>query len=153
MIELVVFIFMMQSGVLLYFYITEREMKFLSQIGIKQCEQLMLTKWKYLFVFSKRKEGIITKHAYVWMIAYYIVNGAGFVILFVLYIAKNDLLINVCFGVLLFANLGLLIFAIIQSRLTSVQEEMRSDYMQKQREEYLRKRRERKQNKLKLKGK
>ena len=151
--ELVALVFLGNSIIITFFYITDRELKFLSRQGIKQYEQIQLNKGKYLFIYYERKKGMITKCIYKRMIVYYIVYGAGFVVLFFLYIAKNDSLITLCCAILVFANIGLLPLAFPEPRLTPAQEKMRSDYMQKQREEYLRKRRERKQNKLKLKGK
>jgi len=78
MIELVIVVFLMQFGTLTFYYIADRELQFLSKSGIKQYEQITLTKWNYLFVYYKRKEGLISKFILKCMIVYYITNGAGF---------------------------------------------------------------------------
>ena len=153
MIELVAFIFITQFVALVFYYSTDRELKFLARGGIQQHEQLTLTKWKYLFVFSKRKEGIITKHIFICMIAYYIVNGAGFAVLLFLYFSKNGPLIGFCCAFLVFANIGLLFILDTYPKLTPEQKKMRLDYMEQLAQEYKIKRQEKKQNKLKLKGK
>ena len=152
MIELAVFIAIFGNPLVLAFlYSADRELKFLAQGGIQQHEQITLTKWKYLFVFSKRKDGIISKHAYRCMIAYYIVNGTGYVALLFLYIAKNDPFITISCIILAFANLGLLAMVGSQPRLTPVQEERKLKYMEQLAQEYKIKRQEKKQNKLKRK--
>ena len=81
---LLILLLFIQPGALLFLYFHDKELKLLSKLDIKQVKMLTLpTHYRSFFVYYRRKEGLITKHAYIWMIAYYIVNGVGFVTLFI----------------------------------------------------------------------
>ena len=131
MIELVVLVFMANALVLSFLYFTDRELKLLLQIGLGQYKLLSLNKWKYFFVFYKRKEGIITKHAYVCMIAYYIVNGIEFIWLFIQIITGNNSFISETCMVQGFSNIGLLAIVVIEPRLTPEEKRIKFEYLEK----------------------
>ena len=139
MIELIAIVFMIEPVVLLFVYIADSELKLVSRIGIKQTKLLKLHKWKYLFVFSKRKEGVITKHAFMCMVAYYIINSAGFIALLVQLMIKSDSFITASCVIFGFVNIGLLFLVVTQPRLSFEQRKQRFDYLQKRHEDYKKK--------------
>jgi len=125
-------IFLSEFVVLAFIYITDRELKLLSQIGIKQYELLTLSKGKYLFVYYERKKGLITKPVFVCMITYYIVNGAGFIALFIQLIIENDSLIRESSTILIIGNLGLLFMVgIYTPKLSAEQKHVKWEYLYK----------------------
>jgi len=138
MYELIIIVLMMQSVFLVFLYITDMELKFFSQIGIKQCELLTLKKGKYLFLFFKRKENMITKHAFVCMVAYYIINCAGFIALLVQAITGNNSFVTESCVALVFSNIGLLIAVVSGNpkKLTSNQQKDYFEYRMKIHEDY-----------------
>ena len=144
MIELIALVFLGNFVVLISVYITDRELKSLSQIGIKQFKMLKLYKWKYFFIFSRRKEGIITKHAFMCMVAYYVINSAGFIALLIQLIIKSDSFITANCVILGFLNIGLLFLVVSQPRLNLEQRKQRFNYLQKLHEDYLRQKKEKK---------
>ena len=113
---LLVLLFLEQSIVLIFIYCTDRELKYALKIGVKDSKLYKLTRCKYLFVYTKRKDGIITKHAFMCMIAYYILNFTGLISVFVQIIFGSvifgiisSLTITICIFIIL--NIGLFIAA------------------------------------------
>ena len=112
MYEYIAIVLLIQILTLVFLYLTDMERKFFSRSGVKQCKLLTLKRGKYLFLFYERKGNIITKHAFICMIAYYIVNGAGFAALLIQAITGNDSFEKDIFATLIFANIGLLIVVV-----------------------------------------
>jgi len=96
--------FCIQLGALVFMYVADRELKLVLKVGIKQVEMLTLKKSKYFFVYSKRKGGVITKHAFKCMIAYYVMNTAGFTLLLLLSIEGFSSFVTVTSCILGFSN-------------------------------------------------
>ena len=80
------------SVILLYIYISDKDLKSVAYFSIKDVKFITLTKCKYLFVYHKRKEGIITKHAFLCTIANYIINGTIIIALLVSIIINSEAL-------------------------------------------------------------
>ena len=76
---MLVLVFIIQSATLICLYFADRGLKFASKSGIKQVKMLTTKKYKSFFVYYRRKEGVITKHAFVCMIALYIIDFVGLV--------------------------------------------------------------------------
>ena len=98
--------FLLQLVVLHALYFTDRQIKLVLMLGITQEKAKMfnLKKFKYFFVYYRRKEGIISKNVFVGMIAYYIVNFIGFLTVFIQLFIDGSV---VPFGVLGFLNICL----------------------------------------------
>ena len=95
-----------QAATLTALYFSDRKLKYLSKSGLGQADIFKLAKFKYLYIYYRRKEGLITKHAFLCMIAYYIINLTGFVAIIILYVSDNSSLLEVV-CVLVFFNIGL----------------------------------------------
>jgi len=138
-----------QCGTLAFLYIADKRLKFLAESGIeirsklgvkKQVRVFILERYKYLFVYYKRKESIITKHAFLCMIAYYIINIVGFAVLTHQFVMGNSSFI--VGAIFCFLNLGLMIAVQQQPALNYEKGQMLNEYMSKERE----KRKEKKEN-------
>ena len=102
---LLFFIFTSQASALILLYIADRGLKLASKSRAKQVEMFALTaKHKYLYVYYRRKDGIITKYAFMCMIAYYIINVTGCIVLFAQYIMDNSSFPTPICVILIFAN-------------------------------------------------
>jgi len=75
----IIVVFLIQLGVIIFLYFTDKYLKLVSKAGIRQVKMYTLKRSRYLFVYQKRKEGIITKYAFVCMILYYMINIAGLI--------------------------------------------------------------------------
>jgi len=107
---LIVLILLSQALALFLLYMSDRRQKYALKGGIKRVETFTLKKHKYLLVYYQRKKGIITKRAFIFMIAYYIINITGFIAIFVPYFLGNSsILLGTCCS-LIFLNIGLLAF-------------------------------------------
>ena len=91
MIGVFVFMLLIELLLLMLIYTGDKELKLISQFGIKQAKLLELGKWKSFFIYYRRNEGTITKYGFVCMIENYIINGSGAVILFIMYTTENEL--------------------------------------------------------------
>jgi len=105
-------------------YETDRTMRLLSENGIRQYQTRPLGKWKYLFLIYKRKEGVITRYAFLWMVIYYFINGIGFFALYIQFITENPSFIRAITCIICFANLGLLYLSIYQPKISYEQREI-----------------------------
>ena len=114
-----------EAGMLLFIYISDKDLKFVSEIGLKQIDMLTLKRGKYSFVYYKRKEGIITKHAFVCSIISYILNGVAYPIIFIPYITNMDLLLGLVIMMIFLLDFVLIIFVYSQPKLTFEEKEIR----------------------------
>lgn len=79
----------------MFLHLVDLELKYCFQIGenfgVRRVTQFKtLKRGKYLFLFFKRKEGIITRHAYMCMIAHYVINGTGLIASLIQIITENN---------------------------------------------------------------
>ena len=110
MLVLIILIFVAQLATLIYMYIGDRQLKWLSENGGEKAKLLALVKYKYCYVYYKRKHGIITKYVYLCMITYYIINFVGVIAIIIqLCLFGNNILAITC--VILVFNAGLLTVA------------------------------------------
>ena len=139
-------------------YYRDKELKLISRLDIKPVKMLALPeKYRRFFLYYQRNEGIITKHAYVWMIAYYIINVVGFVVLFIQLIIESNIytaltiggntdnnssLANTCI-ILAASNMGLVFAAQLRLDLNPDQKQVLLSYQTEER-----KRREEEKRKL-----
>ena len=84
--------FTVSAVTLLLIYGSDKELKYLHQLNIKKVKLLSLKRSKAFFIYSKREENKITLYAFICMIAYYVINILGVVLLFAHLITKCDLL-------------------------------------------------------------
>ena len=124
---------MLHVIILLCIYNTDKRIKSMLYSGIKQTSMLKQTSRKYFFVCYRRKEGLISKHAFVCMIIHYILNTTGFALLFIQFITRNNISMQITCSILLFLNIGMIIPASLQPALTSKQELLLKEYMDKER--------------------
>ena len=130
--DILVILFIIQFMVLLCLYTTDRRIQFMSKSGIKQVELLALQKYKRFFVYYRRKDGLITKHAFVCMIAYYIINFAWFIIVLIQIITGNASYLATICGIFILANLVLLFPVFLQPALTFEQTLLLREYEYKE---------------------
>jgi len=110
MIVFVGLVLIFQLSTLLLLPVADRKLKFVSKQDIKHVEMFVLMKKsKYFFVFYKRKEGIISKHIYLCMLVYYIINVIGFISISIQLLFDNSHFLTATFIILGHLNLGLLI--------------------------------------------
>ena len=133
MTALLVVLFFSQFGILLFLYISDRRLKHVLKSGIKPVKMLALTKSKYFFVFYKRKDGLITKHAYSCMIAYYMINSAGFATIITQIIVGSSLPLATC-CILAFSHVGLITAINSQPVLSYEQKKMLERYLGRERD-------------------
>ena len=126
-------LFILHIIVLACLYVNDKRIKAMLSSGIKQIELLSLTKQKYFFVYYKRKEGFISKHAFISMIVYYILNFAGFVALFIQFITGNNSPLLTTCGILIFLNIGLIFLVSVHPAITDEQKMELDEYMDKER--------------------
>ena len=110
MFTLIVLTFLIQFATLTYMYIADRKLKWGTANGYGKVKTLTLTKYKYLYVYYERKTGLITKYVFLCMIAYYLVNIVGALLLFILFIIASEILLTTT-CVILSLNGGLLVVA------------------------------------------
>ena len=121
------FILLFELLILVFIYIKDKDLKLVSQFGVKKVKFVRLTRWKYFFVYSKRNEGVITKHSFVCMIANYLINGALitlFCIQLVTHIPENDSLFANIYVVFTALNGGLFFVIVSQPILNPEQRKM-----------------------------
>ena len=123
---------LLQIWVLWTLYSTDRQIKLVLKLGITQEKAKMynLKKYKYFFVYYERKGGIISKNAFVVMIAYYIINLVGFYAAFSQFFIDGSV---VPLGYLIFLNIGLLIAAAVGKSLEPYQKRFLDEYKAKER--------------------
>jgi len=114
-----------EAGILLFIYISDKDLKFVSEIGLKQIDALLLKKGKYIFIYHKRKEGIITKHAFVCSITSYVLNGIAFPTILISYITNMGFLLGLAMIVVFLSDFVLVIFVCSQPKLTFGEKEIR----------------------------
>lgn len=123
-----------QIGSLVFLYVADRRLFFVSKSGVTQVKALKLLKThRYLFVYYKRKEGHITKHAFKCMIAYYIINAVGCAALFIQFFWANGSFIAATCSFIIMAHVGL-IAAVGTPLLNNEQQKMADKYIQDERE-------------------
>ena len=105
---IIIVMFFIQLVTLTSLYFTDRRLKRESKSGNKKVKMLTITKYKYFFMYYKRNEGVITKYAFVCMIAYYIVNLTLFTILTTQFFIDSSLSLTIPTATLCFLNIGLL---------------------------------------------
>ena len=117
-----------QCCILMFIYNADRRLKHVLKSGIKPVKMRTLTKNKYLFVFYRRKEGLITQHAYLYMIAYYFINAIGFTTMLIQYTTESNYSLT-CY---ILASLHLVMFIAVstQPSLNPVQQKMFERYME-----------------------
>ena len=130
---LIILLFILQTIVLACLYVTDKRIKFISNSGVKQIKLLTLTKFKYCFVYYRRKKGLISRHAFVCMIVYYTLNFTGFFVMFLIFITGNISLLQTTCSVFLFLNIGLVFLVSLQPSLTFEQEITVKEYVDKER--------------------
>lgn len=125
-------------------YFTDRKLKLYSILSIRQVSMLKLTKFRYFFVYYKRREGVITKRAFVCMIAYYIVNTIGGMAVFAPSIIALDLSLTNILICYLVSHIGLFMAAIGIRELEYEQKKIYNSFIEDQRK----RKTEEKKNKL-----
>jgi len=136
MYELLVLVFLMQFVVLVFLYCTDRELKCASGIGVKDVEMLTLAKSKYLFVYYRRKTGIISKHALIRMAMFYLINFAGLITVLVQIAVGGASSLTITYSVFCILNMGLLVAVLPNYALNAEERKRMLDYHQKIHEEY-----------------
>jgi len=133
-IALIGVIFFMQFIALILLYFADRGLKIVSKIRAKQVDMFTLTKSKYLYVYFRRKEGIITRFAFKCMIAYYAINISGVIAIFAPFIMGNSSFLMGACGFLIFAHIGLFVPIGSQPALNFEQKVMLERYFADERE-------------------
>lgn len=129
---LILLLFILHIIVLVCLYATDKRIKHISNSGIRQVNMLTLTRFKYYFVYCRRKKGLISKHAFVCMIVYYILNFTGFFIMSFQFITGNSSSLQTTCSILLFLNIGLVFLVSLQPALTFDQTIALKDYIDKE---------------------
>lgn len=111
MIVIIVIILFAQFVTLVYMYVSDRRLQWLSDNGVEKTKMIALVKYKYFFVYYRRKRGLISKYIFRCMIAYYIINIAGVIAITIQYFAMNNTVIST--SIVLGFNVALL--PIVQS--------------------------------------
>ena len=127
MYALLILVFPVQFGALSFIYCADRDLKLALKIGVKKIRQYTLTNNnKYFFVYTKRKEGIITRYAFMCMAAYYILNFAGLISVLFQIITESTSFSTITTCIIIFLNLGLLIAVAPPYRFTLNAEEQKT---------------------------
>ena len=135
--------FFVQAIALTLLYFTDKELKRISKSGVKQVKMLTLTKSRYLFVYTKRKEGVITRYAFRCMIAHYLLNAVVLTALSLqLIFGVYSFVIYTC-CIMLAVNVGLLAAASASPGLNEKQKALYNVYLSDEVEEKDRKIRKR----------
>ena len=104
---IIVITVLIQFGTLIFLYVADKRLKFASMCGIKQVTIFTLSKSRYFYIYYRRKEGRIIKHAFLCMIAYYIINVTWFIVIFIQLVMDNILSFTATHAILLLSNLVL----------------------------------------------
>ena len=129
MIALLCVIFINQLGILVFLYFADRTLKLLSKSGFKPVVIYTLQIYKRFFVYYKRKDGHITRFAFLFMIIYYIINITGFTAIFIQLILKSSLYLTQTSSILVFLHIALLIFASSQCNRSFEEKKILDRYM------------------------
>ena len=134
MYQILIALFIFAAITLLLIYGADKELKYLSHINIKKVKLIKLTKGRCFFIYHNRKDNMITKHSFVCMIVYYILNVPGCSMLIIHFITNNNLFFNICV-ILLFLNLILFITSGMKISLTEEQRKLKFAEQMKYREQ------------------
>ena len=104
-----VMVFLAQFGALVFIYCMDRELKAAMEIDVKNVKLYKLLKYKYCFVYHKRKDGVITKYTFQHMLAYYSINFTWLLIVLVQIITGNNSYLIMTCSIFMLLNLGLLV--------------------------------------------
>ena len=127
-------LFSWQFFILFVLYFTDKKLKLYSKLGLRNVNMHTLTKCRYFFVYYKRKEGIITRRAFVCMIAYYIVNIIGCLAILVQFIiVRVPYMADIIFYYLV-SHVGLFAAAMCIRKLDDEQEKVFKKYEEEERE-------------------